>query len=197
MFVQIIRAGVTDEAAVLAALDRWDADLRPGAEGFLGSTAGVTPDGLLVLAARFESAEAASANSDRPEQGEWWAEVEASLTGDVDFLDSEDVEESMGGGSDEAGFVQVLVGRGDRDRAREALQQGEAVLRRERPDILGGYAVWAEDGRFVDLTYFTSEAEARAGESKEMSEEARAAFETFGSVMEVEQYLDLPDPRLA
>ena len=37
---------------------------------------GMCDDGTFVALARFESAEAARRNSDRPEQGEWWAECE-------------------------------------------------------------------------------------------------------------------------
>jgi hypothetical protein len=50
-------------------LDRWVKQLVPGAEGWLGSTAGLTEDGRLVALARFETGEAAQHNSDRPEQG--------------------------------------------------------------------------------------------------------------------------------
>ncbi len=69
MFVQVITARTSDAAQVRAALDRWNEELAPGAEGWLGSTSGVTEDGRLVALARFESEEAAQRNSDRPEQG--------------------------------------------------------------------------------------------------------------------------------
>ena len=196
MFVQVIRAKVADEAALWSAMDRWNQSIRPGAEGFLGSTAGVTKDGEAVIVARFEDEATARRNSDRPEQGEWWAEAEKALAGPATFFDSSDVDVMMGGGSDDAGFVQVMLGTGDRERARSGAGQGEDLLRRERPDVLGGIVAWGSDGRFVDVTYFTSEAEARVNEAKEMSDEARALFEQFMSSMPVEEYLDLPQPRL-
>lgn len=196
MFVQVIRAKVADEAALWRALDRWEAELRPGAEGFLGSTGGVTSDGECILIARFENEEAARRNSERPEQGAWWAEVEQALAGAATFFDSSDVDLFAGGGSNDASFVQVMRGRGDRDRARSMLSRAEPVLSRERPDIVGGMSAWGSDGSFFDATYFRSEADARAGESKELSEEARALFEEFGDAMQVDEYLDLSNPRL-
>lgn len=81
MFVQVIRAPVGDAAALDAALERWETELRPGATGFLGLTAGITTttDGEAVLVARFEGEAAARRNSDRPEQGAWWAELEQAF----------------------------------------------------------------------------------------------------------------------
>lgn len=196
MFVQVIRGTVADEAALWAAMDRWQQDLRPGAEGFLGSTAGVTRDGQAVVVARFADAESARRNSERPEQGAWWAEAEKAFDGPPSFFDSEDVDVVMGGGSNDAGFVQVMVGTGDKGAARAVSADAEAVLRRERPDVIGGLVAWGEGGRFVDVTYFTSEDEARANEAREMSPEAAALFEKFGATMPVDEYLDLSQPRL-
>jgi hypothetical protein len=196
MFVQVIRAPAGDRASVDAVLDRWDDELRPGAAGFLGSTAGFTTDGELVLVARFDSEEAARRNSERPQQAAWWTELEGTLAGPAQFFESSAVDLSMGGGSDEAGFVQVFWGSGDRDAARAVMSEAEPILRRERPDILGGLTAWSEDGRFVDVAYFRSEGDARAGEARELSEEGRAIFEEFGRVLPAEGYADIPEPRL-
>ena len=91
MFVQVIsgRTGKPDE--VHAAMDRWVTELGPGAAGWLGSTGGVTDDGRLIALARFESADAARRNSERPEQDRWWRETAALLDRDAGFADSEDV----------------------------------------------------------------------------------------------------------
>lgn len=195
MFIQIFRGKVADKTALWQALDRWEAELRPGAEGFLGSTAGVTKDGEGIVMARFETEEAARQNSARREQGAWWAEAEKAFTGPVTFFDSGDVDVFLGGPASEAGFIQVMRGRGDRERARSLQTQTEAVLAPERPDIVGSITAWGSDGSFVDATYFRSETEARAGEASELSEEARAMFEDFTAAMPVEEYLDLSDPR--
>ena len=65
MFVQVIEGRVADREALHRQMDRWHAELRPGATGFLGSTAGVADDGRALCFARFESAAAAQANSSR------------------------------------------------------------------------------------------------------------------------------------
>lgn len=196
MFVQVIRAPARDGASLDALLDRWDQELRPGAKGFLGSTAGFSTDGELVLVARFDSEESARRNSERPEQSAWWVELETALAGSARFFESSAVDISMGGGSDEAGFVQVFWGRGDREAARVVMAEAEPVLQRERPDILGGLTVWSDDGRFVDVAYFRSEKDAREGEAKELSEQGRRIFDEFGRVLAAEGYADIPEPRL-
>ncbi|MGH8826627.1 MAG: hypothetical protein ACRDVZ_03295, partial [Jiangellaceae bacterium] len=83
MFVQVIQGRVSDEGQVRTAFDRWVDDLAPGATGWLGSTAGVTEDGRFVALVRFESEEAARRNSDRPEQGAWWAETSQLFIGEA------------------------------------------------------------------------------------------------------------------
>ncbi|MDP1818624.1 MAG: hypothetical protein Q8K58_01865 [Acidimicrobiales bacterium] len=196
MFVQVIRAPVSDEATLDAVLTRWENEICPRATGFLGSTAGLTTDGELFLVARFESEDAARRNRDRPEQAAWWAQLEQLVAGPARFLESSAVDVSMGGGSDGAGFVQVFWGSGDREAARIVMGEAEPILRTERPDILGGFTVWLDDGRFIDVAYFRSEREARDGEAKELSEEGRAVFEEFGRVLAAEGYADIPEPRL-
>jgi hypothetical protein len=67
-------------------------------------------DAGLPLAAtvRFDSAEVARRNSERPEQGAWWAETEKCFDGPVTFFDCPQVDVWMQGGSDDAGFVHVV-----------------------------------------------------------------------------------------
>ncbi len=73
MFVQVINGRTSQPEALAEAFDRWKAELSPGATGWLGSTGGVTDDGTVIAVARFESEEAARANSARPEQDAWWS----------------------------------------------------------------------------------------------------------------------------
>jgi len=68
MFIQVIEGHTRDAEALHHQLERWQRDLMPGAIGYLGSTGGCTATGDCILIARFESAEAARRNSDRPEQ---------------------------------------------------------------------------------------------------------------------------------
>ena len=53
------------------------------------------------------------ANSARPEQTAWAEQMMALMDGPVEFHDCDDVTLMMDGGSDEAGFVQVIRGKVD------------------------------------------------------------------------------------
>src|ERR671923_523515 len=107
MFIQVIQGDVRDAAAFRAQLDRWAEELGPTADGWLGTTGGLATQGGFIAVVRFESEEAARRNSDRPEQGRWWAGTAQSL-GEVTFHDCAEVDLMGAGGSDEAGFVQVI-----------------------------------------------------------------------------------------
>ncbi len=197
MFVQVIEGKVADAQALRSHLDTWRSDLAPGAAGWLGSTGGVTADRSFVGVVRFESEAAATANSERPEQGAWWEATAAALDGDVTFTNCPVVDTFGAGGSDEAGFVQIMVGRGDRAAIEPVATELEPVLRRMRPDVIGGVVAWPGDGSFVQTVYFTSEAEARANEGAEAaSDEDKAAMERMGSLMTVDRFIDLSDPWL-
>lgn len=199
MFVQVIVADVADAEELLRQIDRWERELRPGAEGFLGSTSGVTDDGRLVALIRFESEEAAQRNSQRPEQSAWWAETEKTLR-NVSFRNSTEVVTMRGGGSDDAGFVQVMRGRvldqAKLDDLWSRVGEFEAALASHRPDVIGDVTVMHEDGTFTDAVYFSSETEARANEGKDPSPEIRALFEEWMAALAVDEYLDLKQPRL-
>ncbi len=199
MFVQMITADVADAEGLSRQQDTWEKELRPGAEGFLGSTSGVTEDGRLIVVARFESKEAAQRNGDRPEQGAWWAETEKTLQ-NVNFQNSEKVVAMGGGGSNDAGFVQVMRGRvldaAKLDELLTRMGEFEAAMASHRPDVIGDLTVIHADGSYSDVIYFTSEAEARANEAKEPPPEMQAMFEEWMSAATVDEYLDLKSPRL-
>lgn len=168
MFVQVIQGRTSDAAGLRSAMDRWAADLAPGATGFLGTTAGVTSDGRFIALARFESTDAARRNSERPEQDAWWTETSRLLDGEAAFHDSEDVGVDLVGDPDRAGFVQVMQGRTkDSARAQELMSAGSAEWATFRPDVIGSVNVDHGDGTWTSVVYFTSEAEAREGERKE------------------------------
>ena len=101
----------------------------------------------------------------------------------------------MGGGSNDAGFVQVMKSKGV-DRAEiERLDKVFEKFVGERPDILGGIRAWTGTDTCVDVMYFTSEAEARKGEQAEMPDELKEAMGDFEGMGDTE-YLDLTDPQL-
>jgi len=195
MFIQVITGQVADAAGLEAALERWRTDIRPGAVGFLGSTGGITADGRFVTLARFESPEAAQANSDRPEQGAWWAEAEKCFSGPVTFQDCTEVDTYRGGGADDAGFVQVMQGRADRQQLRALDQRAEALLPELRPDLLGSLRAWSGD-QFTEVAYFTSEADARAAEAQEPPPDVAEALGDWQAAMGEVTYHDLTSPRL-
>src|SRR5262249_19165288 len=127
MFVQVIQGHAADRDELKAALDHWFSELAPGSIGWLGTTAGITADDMFIALVRFVSAQAAQRNSDRPEQHQWWMETAKLFAGDVTFHDSQEVLPFLEGGSDRAGFVQVIQGRmDDSERIRAMLQQESA-----------------------------------------------------------------------
>lgn len=194
MFIQVIRGKVKDVAAMRSAAEEWKSELQPGAVGFLGSTEGVAADGTFVAVARFESEEAARANSDRPEQGTWWEKTSKLFDGDVTFYDCPRVETIMGGGSDDAGFVQVMVYKpNDVDELLSMSKEFEK-LAPMRPDILGGTTAVATDGTMIDMNYFTSEAEARVAEKQPMTPEIQQLMDRFGQLAGPVEFIDLTDP---
>jgi len=198
MFMQIIQGRVRDEAAARTTMDRWLRDLGPRAEGWLGETYGITDDGMLLAAVRFESEDAARRNSERPEQSAWWKEMENHFTGGVTFHDCADVTLLLGGGSDEAGFVQVIQGRvRDRERARSLVEQSAGLLSKHRPDVVGATIAIDKDGYFTETVAFTSEAEAREGESKQMPAEMDKLVQEEMSLLDDVTYLDLRAPAFA
>lgn len=194
MFVQVFEGRVADRDRLRRQMDQWMRDLRPGATGFLGSTAGVTDDGHGIVLVRFESAAAAAANSERPEQGQWWEETEQCFAGDVTFTNSDQVETFLGGGSNDAGFVQVMKGRGDRDRLRAMDNVFEEHGPSFRPDLIGGLRLWTGSDTYIQAAYFTSEAEARQGEQKEPPPEIADVMAEFAEMMSEVEFLDLRDP---
>ncbi|HTL22871.1 MAG TPA: hypothetical protein VL281_02440 [Mycobacteriales bacterium] len=194
MFMQIVQGKIKDRAAAKATMDRWLAEVEPGAEGWLGGTYGVTDEGQLVACVRFRDHAAAQANSSRPEQSAWWREMEQHFEGPVTFHDCEDVSLLLGGGSDEAQFVQVIQARvTDRDRLHRLMDESSSLLAQYRPDVLGGTIAIDDDGLVTETIAFTSEAAARSAEQQELPAEAQEAMSLLTDV----QYLDLHDPWFA
>lgn len=198
MFMQIIQGKVTDPEAARRLLEQWQSDLQSGARGWLGGTYGVTDDGMLVACVRFADAAAAQANSLRPEQGMWWQEMEKCFAGPVTFHDCDDVRLLMGGGSDQAGFVQVIQGRvRDRERFLGLVDSSGEMISRYRPDILGATIAIDDDGVVTETVAFTDEQAARQAEQQDMPAEARDLVEEEMSLLEDVQFLDLHSPWFA
>ena len=195
MFVQIIEGRTSDPRALMDHGDQWQRDVRPGAIGYLGVTAGVTADGRTIAIVRFEDEASARANAERPEQTAWFEGMAKLYDGAPSFAESSDTTEWLGGGSNEAGFVQVMKSTGV-DRAKvEQMDEAFRPFTHLRPDLLGGLRVWTGPDSCVDVAYFTSEAEARKGEEAEMPDELKELMGDFEGAGATE-YFDLTEPQL-
>jgi hypothetical protein len=197
MFIQLIQGDVADRDGLRRQIERWQSELKPGATGYLGSTGGITDDGRYFGCVRFESAEAAQANAERPEQGAWFAETEKTFSGPPTFQSCTDVDVYLGGGSDSAGFVQVMQGQPtDRDRVRQLDVEFESMAR-DRPDIIGWVVAWhPDDGGFTSVIYFNSEEAARRGETQEPPEDRKHLLDDWQEAVGDLTFYDLKEPWL-
>lgn len=198
MFMQIMQGKITDPTAVRTTMDRWYAELQPGAKGWLGGTYGVTDDNQLIGCIRFESREAAEANSGRAEQGMWWKEMEQLFDGPVTFHDCSDVMPFLNGGSDDAGFVQVIQARvKDRDRLMSLMEQSSTLLSTYRPDVIGGTIAIDDNGFVTETVAFVSEAAAREAEKEALPTEVTKVLAEEMDLLDDVRYLDLHQPWFA
>ena len=147
---------------------------------------------------RFDSEEAARANSERPEQDQFWSETSKQFDGDATFQESNEVYVDVRGDLDSAGFVQIMVGASSNRERTVELMTGTRDARAElRPEILGQVAVAHGGGKFTLANYYTSEAEARVGEAKPIPQDLAERFAEIMSLgVGVPEYLDLRTPWL-
>ena len=197
MFVQVIEAKVKDADGVIKAIESWESEVGPKAQGWLGTTAGITPDDQFVAVARFESEEIAMKNSDSPEQSRWWDKLSQNFDGEASFFNSSGVSLSGPGGSDSAGFVQVMRGKVmDIEKAKALDARMDQEMPAKRPDVIGSLTAYQDDGSFYSVIYFTNLEEARQGE-KEMTENPPPEMAEWGELMAGEmKFFDLEEPVL-
>jgi quinol monooxygenase YgiN len=199
MFIQIIEGKTSDADGFRRFLQERRTEAMKAAIGFLGATTAIAADGTVVAMARFESAEKAAKNAARPEQTAFFEELKQYLAGEPTFHDSTEVETFLGGGSDDAGFVQFMIGTAtDKAKAKASEKDMTPTLESMRPDILGGITAWDGDW-WCQAIYFTSEADAREGEKKfeSMSGDDRARFEEMMGAYGEPRFVDGPNPILA
>ena len=191
MFIQIIQGRCSRQDELKAMAEGWREELGGGSVGWLGGTYGFTDDDMFVGVVRFESREAAMANSQRPEQGAWAEKMMALMDGPVEFHDCDDVTLFLDGGSDDAGFVQIIRGRVEDPDRLKAMMADTDMLHEMRPEIIGGTIAIEPDGTFTETVAFTDEASARKGEQNEPPEEVRGELE---SMMRGATFWDLHHP---
>jgi hypothetical protein len=198
MFLQVIRGRVPDRTAMRAEHDAWVSEIGATAPGWLGSTAGITEDDRFICLSRFTSGEALTRLAARADARQWRARTERLFLGPVVTAEFLDVALLLDGGTDDAGFVQVVEGRGA-DAGRLAALQKELLrcLPDGRPDIVGGLAAVGPDGRFVQAFYFSTEELARAGEHGEQLPEVEEILFDLRELAGRATYHDLRHPWLA
>jgi hypothetical protein len=177
MFIQIIQGTCSrqDELREMAA--SWRTGPGADAVGWLGGTFGFTEDDMFVGVIRFDSRESAMANSARPEQTAWAERMMSLMDGPMEFHDCDDVTLLLDGGSDDAGFVQVIRGKVDDVDRLKAMMADVDALHEMRPDIIGASLAIEPDGTFTETVAFTDEAAARAGEGITPPAEVQADLE--------------------
>jgi hypothetical protein len=191
VFIQVIQGKCTRHDELKAMAESWRAELASGAEGWLGGTYGFTDDDEFLGIIRFESREAAMANSRRPEQGAWAKGMMSLMDGPVEFHDCDDVMMFLNGGADDAGFVQIIQGKVEDPDRIKAMLADTTMLHEMRPDIIGGTLAIEPDGSFTETIAFRDEDSARAGEKMEPPAEVRSELE---SMMAGARFYDLHHP---
>jgi hypothetical protein len=191
VFIQVIQGKCTRQDELRAMADNWREEIGGGAVGWLGGTYGFTDDGDFIGVVRFESRQAAMANSRRPEQSAWAERMMALMDGPVEFHDCDDVTMFLDGGSDDAGFVQVIRGRVEDPARIKAMLADTTTLHEMRPEIIGGTLAIEDDGTFTETVAFRDEGSARQGEQMEPPAEAA---EDLQMMMQGATFYDLHHP---
>jgi hypothetical protein len=198
MFIRVIQGRATNPPGIRRDLGRWRRLLAADADGWLGSTTGITEDGWNITVVRFASEEQARRNRNRPEQREWWRDASQHLARVVSH-DAPTVHTYRDGGSDQAGFVQILQGHtDDMERLVNLERDQEEVLAREAPHILGMTLAEHADrpGDFTQTVYFTSEQDAHRADQERSAKEDEPALDEQRSLMTNLRSFDLRDPQL-
>jgi hypothetical protein len=198
MFIRVIQGRATNSPGIRRDLGRWQRQLGADADGWLGSTAGITEDGWSITVVRFASEAQARRNSDRSEQREWWRDASQHLARVV-VHDAAKVHTYGEGGADEAGFVQVIQGHSDDlERMASLGRDQDKVLAQDAPHILGMTVAEHADrsGDFTEIVYFTSEQDARRYDQDPPIEEAEAAQVARRRLLTDLRSFDLRDPQL-
>jgi len=196
VFIQMVQGRCSRPDEMRALVDDWCGSMadRPG---WLGGTYGFTDDERFLGIVRFDSSSACLECAAAPDAATWWAAADALFDGSCEIHESEDVSMMLEGGSDTAGFVQVMKGRvADADKFRHFMTDTEmtSMLHDARPEIIGGVLAMEPDGTFVETIAFTDEASARKGEQADMPGEMQAEFDAAMSDVE---FIDLHRPWFA
>ncbi|WP_148575611.1 hypothetical protein [Nocardioides caldifontis] len=182
MFSQVVRGRADDLSAVRAALARW-----ASAAEAIDLTAGVTEDGAFIAVTTCDSEESARAAG-----GDWQALLDGLAVEDGTRTDVFTTGDTAG-----ARFVQVVRGQvTDLCEARRHKDALQVELATHLPCLLGTLTVEQDGNRFTRVLYFSTEAEARAGESSMPAEVRRRDQAALRLLVGPMEFLDLRDPWL-
>ena len=198
MFIRVIQGRATNPPGIRRDLGRWQRLLAADADGWLGSTAGITDDGWSITVVRFASEAQARRNSDRPEQREWWRDASQHLAR-IAVHDASKVHTYGEGDAEEAGFVQVIQGYSDDlERMASLGRDQDKVLAGDAPHVLGMTVAEHADrpGDFTQIVYFTSEQDARQFDPVPPAAADEPAQEERRRLMTNLRCFDLRDPQL-
>jgi hypothetical protein len=124
--------------------------------------------------------------------------MQGHFSGPVTFHDCADVTLLLDGGSDQAGFVQVIQGRTkDPAKLRALVEKTAPLLMRYRPDVFGATIAIDADGFVTQTVGFTSEAEARQAESRDLPDEVKEMMDVQQELLQDVRFLDLHHPWFA
>jgi len=191
VFIQVIHGKTSHGDELQSLAETWRDESGVDAVGYLGGTYGVTGDGDFLGIVRFTSHDDAMANSARPETGAFAEKMSALMDGPVEFHDCDDTMMFLDGGSDQAGFVQVICGKVDDPSRIKAMLADTTTLHEMRPEIIGGTLAIEDDGSFIETVSFRDEDAARQGEKMEPPAEVR---EQLSSMMAGATFYDLHHP---
>ncbi len=196
MFIQMVQGPCTRQDEMRMLVDSWCSRMadRPG---WLGGTYGFTDDDRFMGIVRYDSEEACRESSTAPDAGMWWASAMALMDGDCEIHQSGDVTMMLEGGSDHAGFVQVMRGHvGDANLLRKMTGDTDMtnMLHEARPEIIGSVLAIEDDGSFIETVAFTDEESARRGEMQEMP---AAVQQDMAAAMADVEFIDLHNPWFA
>jgi hypothetical protein len=195
MYTRVIEGQSVAKPLLHNAWDQLGDELRKG-EGFLGSTGGVDRLTHFISEFRFESEESARTLMVQPRAELWYEEIIAHTT-ELDIRDTSEVDILLPRGSGGVGFVQFITGKTtDRERMKATNRAMQDILRAERPEVLGATIAWHPDDRFTETVYFTSERDARAGESREFPGGVTGLFGQLMQLLSEVAFVDLRDPWL-
>ncbi len=196
IFVQVIQGSVRDREATRETWERWATEVAPEGIGWLASTAGFSDDEFIAVVT-FASGEAVRRNNQRPEQDEWWREMERHFSGDVTIRDCPTVSTYGAWERQDAEFVQIIQGWSrDLDGVMDEIAKAEQEFVRDHHlGLVGGIIAGHPEGYFTELIYYPSEDEARAASQEEARKPVGAAEILSEAVSDV-RYVFLRDPIL-